>query len=173
MPDIWHAWQIRGGLSGFSQQAMYGRAFQQCTACSPAVIQAFQDHGWNFVLQALQVSCQQSCTKIECTQDASRLLTVILCSKGVCMLQVCIHQHVHTSMALNLLHEHSWHLSALYDLHGYHCAPTMGVMLIKISQSIGLVSYSLTSYGYVTGSQEPRGSDWSDRITCCSHQHDI
>ena len=47
---------IRGQLSGgFEQRSMVGHAYQQCTACSPAVLQALQARGTAFVLDALQV----------------------------------------------------------------------------------------------------------------------
>ena len=47
---------IRGQLSGFSQMCLTGQAFQQCTACSPTVVQQYKQHGWSFLQQALQVN---------------------------------------------------------------------------------------------------------------------
>lgn len=46
---------VRGQLSGFSQMCLTGQAFSQCTACSPIVVEQYKQHGWNFLLQALQV----------------------------------------------------------------------------------------------------------------------
>lgn len=46
---------VRGQLSGFSQMCLVGQAFSQCTACSPTVVQQYRQHGWSFLLQALQV----------------------------------------------------------------------------------------------------------------------
>jgi ubiquitin-like modifier-activating enzyme ATG7 len=45
---------IRGQLSGFSQVVMQGVAFSQCTACSPAVLEAYRRDGWGFVAKVLQ-----------------------------------------------------------------------------------------------------------------------
>ena len=48
---------IRGQLSGgFEQRCMVGHAYQQCTACSPAVLAELQARGTAFILEALQVS---------------------------------------------------------------------------------------------------------------------
>lgn len=38
---------------------MEGRAFGQCTACSPAVVDAFRRDGWDLVLQAAKVRAEQ------------------------------------------------------------------------------------------------------------------
>lgn len=46
---------VRGQLSGFSQMCLEGQAFNQCTACSPTVVEQYRQHGWTFLLQALQV----------------------------------------------------------------------------------------------------------------------
>lgn len=45
---------VRGQLNGFSQMCLTGEAYRQCTACSPAVVDRYQQHGWDFVLEALQ-----------------------------------------------------------------------------------------------------------------------
>jgi ubiquitin-like modifier-activating enzyme ATG7 len=44
---------LRGCLFGFSQAALMGEAYSQCTACSPAVLEEYAAHGWEFVRQAL------------------------------------------------------------------------------------------------------------------------
>lgn len=44
---------VRGQLSSFSQVAMEGWAFVQCTACSEAVVGAFRERGWGLVRAAL------------------------------------------------------------------------------------------------------------------------
>ncbi len=44
---------LRGQLSSFSQVAMEGWAFVQCTACSEAVVGAFRERGWGLVRAAL------------------------------------------------------------------------------------------------------------------------
>lgn len=44
---------VRGQLSGFSQMCLTGQAFQQCTACSPTVVEQYKQHGWSFLQQAL------------------------------------------------------------------------------------------------------------------------
>lgn len=46
---------IRGQLGGFQQSALTGRAFSQCTACSPTVVDAWRARGWPFIAQSLQV----------------------------------------------------------------------------------------------------------------------
>ena len=47
---------IRGQLSGgFEQHCLLGAAYSQCTACSPAVVDAFREQGAPFILDALQV----------------------------------------------------------------------------------------------------------------------
>jgi ubiquitin-like modifier-activating enzyme ATG7 len=45
---------LRGQLFGFSQTAMEGRAFSQCTACSDAVVSRWQAGGAEFVMEALR-----------------------------------------------------------------------------------------------------------------------
>ena len=45
---------LRGQLSGFSQVAMEGRAFSQCTACSEAALAQWRARGADFVLEALR-----------------------------------------------------------------------------------------------------------------------
>eukprot|EP00475_Leptophrys_vorax_P018264 TRINITY_DN24908_c0_g1_i1.p1 TRINITY_DN24908_c0_g1~~TRINITY_DN24908_c0_g1_i1.p1 ORF type:complete len:141 (+),score=11.05 TRINITY_DN24908_c0_g1_i1:55-423(+) len=44
--------QLRGFLSTFSQLAVTGFAFPQCTACSSTVLQAYSDRGFDFLLEA-------------------------------------------------------------------------------------------------------------------------
>ena len=38
------------------QQCLVGSAFRQCTACSWAVVEQYRQRGWDFILEALQVS---------------------------------------------------------------------------------------------------------------------
>ncbi|KAI8475829.1 MAG: E1-like protein-activating [Monoraphidium minutum] len=45
---------LRGQLFGFGQVAMEGRAFSQCTACSPAVVDKWRAGRGEFVLDALR-----------------------------------------------------------------------------------------------------------------------
>lgn len=53
---------IRGQLSGgFSQATFTGHAYRQCTACSASVVGGLKQAGWDFVLQALQVSDSSLC----------------------------------------------------------------------------------------------------------------
>ncbi|KAJ2124075.1 Autophagy protein 7 [Coemansia sp. RSA 720] len=44
--------QIRGYLIGFRQHAIVGQASSLCTACSPSVINAYRQHGFDFLLRA-------------------------------------------------------------------------------------------------------------------------
>ncbi|KAJ2252635.1 Autophagy protein 7 [Coemansia sp. RSA 454] len=44
--------QIRGYLLGFRQHAIVGQASSLCTACSPSVINAYRQHGFDFLLRA-------------------------------------------------------------------------------------------------------------------------
>ncbi|KAJ1995975.1 Autophagy protein 7 [Coemansia spiralis] len=43
--------QIRGYLSGFRQHAIVGQASSMCTACSPNVINAYREYGFEFLLR--------------------------------------------------------------------------------------------------------------------------
>ncbi|KAJ2079296.1 Autophagy protein 7 [Coemansia sp. RSA 988] len=43
------AHQIRGHLTGFRQHAIVGQASSLCTACSPRVIEAYRQHGFEFL----------------------------------------------------------------------------------------------------------------------------
>ncbi|KAJ2784156.1 Autophagy protein 7 [Coemansia javaensis] len=43
--------QIRGYLPGFRQHAIVGQASAMCTACSPCVVDAYQAHGFEFLLR--------------------------------------------------------------------------------------------------------------------------
>jgi ubiquitin-like modifier-activating enzyme ATG7 len=43
---------IRGQLDGFTQTVMSGRAFEQCTACGPAVVRAWRERGAALVREA-------------------------------------------------------------------------------------------------------------------------
>ena len=45
---------IRGYLGAFTTHHSIGQAFPQCTACSPALIERFNQDGVKFILQALQ-----------------------------------------------------------------------------------------------------------------------
>ncbi|KAG2499228.1 hypothetical protein HYH03_002807 [Edaphochlamys debaryana] len=44
---------LRGQLASWSQTAMEGWAFPQCTACSAAVVQAYRARGWELIREAL------------------------------------------------------------------------------------------------------------------------
>ncbi|KAJ1741686.1 proteasome regulatory particle base subunit [Coemansia sp. RSA 1086] len=44
--------QIRGYLAGFRQHAIVGQASSMCTACSPTIINAYRQHGFEFLLRA-------------------------------------------------------------------------------------------------------------------------
>ncbi|KAJ1848720.1 Autophagy protein 7 [Coemansia sp. RSA 2708] len=44
--------QIRGYLVGFRQHAIVGQASKLCTACSPCVVNAYRQHGFDFLLRA-------------------------------------------------------------------------------------------------------------------------
>ena len=80
--------QVRGQLNGFSQMCLTGEAFRQCTACSPAVVDRYRQHGWDFVLEALQVSIRlQSCTTLLGHQTQDVLDQLDLC--GISMLPSC------------------------------------------------------------------------------------
>ncbi|KAJ1961540.1 Autophagy protein 7, partial [Dipsacomyces acuminosporus] len=43
--------QIRGYLTGFRQHAIVGHASDMCTACSPRVLRAYREHGYEFLLR--------------------------------------------------------------------------------------------------------------------------
>ncbi|KAJ2009848.1 Autophagy protein 7 [Coemansia thaxteri] len=43
--------QIRGYLPGFRQHAIVGHAYAQCTACSDVVLDAYRQHGFDFLLR--------------------------------------------------------------------------------------------------------------------------
>jgi ubiquitin-like modifier-activating enzyme ATG7 len=45
--------QIRGSLSTFSSRLLTGPAFDRCIACSAAIMDAFNSHGFEFVMRAL------------------------------------------------------------------------------------------------------------------------
>ncbi|KAF5842096.1 hypothetical protein DUNSADRAFT_9355, partial [Dunaliella salina] len=45
---------LRGNLTGFSLTSMEGRAFDQCTACSPTIMGRYKQQGWELVLRATQ-----------------------------------------------------------------------------------------------------------------------
>jgi len=44
--------QIRGFLSNFSNVLIHGNAFEGCTACSPKIVEAYRQGGWDFLLRA-------------------------------------------------------------------------------------------------------------------------
>ncbi|KAJ2437037.1 Autophagy protein 7, partial [Coemansia sp. RSA 2424] len=44
--------QIRGYLAGFRQHAIVGHAYDRCTACSDIVLDAYRQHGFDFLLRA-------------------------------------------------------------------------------------------------------------------------
>ncbi|KAI8911106.1 hypothetical protein EDD86DRAFT_246442 [Gorgonomyces haynaldii] len=46
--------QIRGSLGQFTNTVLTGRAYDKCTACSPAIIDAYRQRGHAFVLEAIQ-----------------------------------------------------------------------------------------------------------------------
>ncbi|KAJ2262087.1 Autophagy protein 7 [Coemansia sp. RSA 376] len=43
--------QIRGYLAGFRQHAIVGQAYDRCTACSDVVLDAYRQHGFDFLLR--------------------------------------------------------------------------------------------------------------------------
>jgi len=45
--------QIRGFLHAFQNMVVSGRSYPQCSACSPAVLDAYGRGGWAFVREAL------------------------------------------------------------------------------------------------------------------------
>ncbi|KAJ2795158.1 Autophagy protein 7 [Coemansia guatemalensis] len=45
------AHQVRGYLTGFRQHAIVGQASSLCTACSPRVLKAYSQHGFEFLLR--------------------------------------------------------------------------------------------------------------------------
>ena len=45
--------QIRGFLSTFQNLVISGKSYDKCSACSPAIIEAYATHGWDFVERAL------------------------------------------------------------------------------------------------------------------------
>ncbi len=45
--------QIRGFLGSFSTQIIMGQKYEKCTACSPAVLNAYKDKGLDFLVSAL------------------------------------------------------------------------------------------------------------------------
>lgn len=52
MGEIPH--QIRGFLNNFSTLKLKTPAYEHCPACSPKVIEAFTELGWEFVRKALE-----------------------------------------------------------------------------------------------------------------------
>ncbi|KAJ2745867.1 Autophagy protein 7 [Coemansia sp. BCRC 34301] len=44
--------QLRGYLAGFRQHAIVGHAYDRCTACSDTVLDAYRQHGFDFLLRA-------------------------------------------------------------------------------------------------------------------------
>ncbi|XXQ34993.1 Autophagy-related protein 7 [Plasmodiophora brassicae] len=45
--------QIRGWVSRYETRPLTTNAFDKCIACSPPIVQAFVDRGWDFVLEAV------------------------------------------------------------------------------------------------------------------------
>ncbi|CAL5874902.1 uncharacterized protein PFLUO_LOCUS9204 [Penicillium psychrofluorescens] len=45
--------QIRGFLSTFENMSVTGRSYSSCSACSDKIINAYREHGWDFVKNAL------------------------------------------------------------------------------------------------------------------------
>ncbi|KAJ2865005.1 Autophagy protein 7 [Coemansia aciculifera] len=43
--------QLRGYLAGFRQHAIVGQAYDRCTACSDVVLDAYRQHGFDFLLR--------------------------------------------------------------------------------------------------------------------------
>ncbi|KAJ2490670.1 Autophagy protein 7 [Coemansia sp. RSA 2050] len=43
--------QIRGYLAGFRQHAIVGQAYDRCTACSDVILDAYRQHGFDFLLR--------------------------------------------------------------------------------------------------------------------------
>lgn len=46
------AHQIRGYLTEFRQHIIAGHAYDMCTACSPKILEAYHEHGFDFLLRA-------------------------------------------------------------------------------------------------------------------------
>lgn len=46
--------QIRGYVSTFSNLVIRGQSYDCCSACSPKVLAAYRDDGWQFLKRALQ-----------------------------------------------------------------------------------------------------------------------
>ena len=44
--------QIRGFLSNFQNMLIKGRSYDCCSACSERVVDAYNEHGWEFVKRA-------------------------------------------------------------------------------------------------------------------------
>ncbi len=45
--------QIRGYLATFQNLVITGKSYDRCSACSPAVLDAYQKNGWDFVEKVL------------------------------------------------------------------------------------------------------------------------
>ena len=45
--------QIRGFLSSFNNIIVRGKSYDCCSACSPSIVQAYSEHGWDFIKRAL------------------------------------------------------------------------------------------------------------------------
>jgi hypothetical protein len=89
--------QIRGYLSHFTQVTPSSEAFDCCTACGAAVVQQWQQHGFNFVQQVCSsnITPPYSCVSVELyTVDIIASISPcavwhkLLCCKTAC-LTVC------------------------------------------------------------------------------------
>ena len=45
--------QIRGYVSTFQNLVIRGQSYENCSACSPAILEEYRNEGWNFVKKAL------------------------------------------------------------------------------------------------------------------------
>src|SRR5580658_2678812 len=41
--------QVRGFLANFQNMVIRGQSYHSCSACSPAILRAYQEEGWEFV----------------------------------------------------------------------------------------------------------------------------
>jgi ubiquitin-like modifier-activating enzyme ATG7 len=46
--------QVRGYVSTFQNIVIRGQSYDNCSACSPKILDAFRKDGWNFVKRALE-----------------------------------------------------------------------------------------------------------------------
>jgi ubiquitin-like modifier-activating enzyme ATG7 len=74
---------VRGRLSGFRQTCMSGRAFSQCTACSPAVVARYRAEGAGFVLAAARSpAVLEAATGLDALQAAAEAMMLSAGEEG-------------------------------------------------------------------------------------------